>query len=131
MSPGPDWRKKITRAQNNPTSDRSWVHPGQSPTLPVAAHKELDWFGSKMLRSSSPALLVIMASFQESAILFWPFSPQSLREGAVSFSDFAFVPNSFCSQQLPLGSQRHALGQHLVQPVRAHLPLKEFNRITH
>lgn len=126
MSPGPDWRKKVTRAQNNLTSDGSWVHPGQSPTLPVAAHKELDWFGSKMLRSSSPALLVIMASFRESAILFWPFSPQTPREGAVYFSDFAFVPNSS-----HLEARGHVLGQHLVQPVRAHLPLKEFNRITH
>lgn len=79
-----------------PLITRSWVHPRQSPTLPVAAHKELDWFGSKMLRSS-PVLLVIMASFQESASLFWPFSPQSLR---------VLLRLCFGSQQLPLGGQR-------------------------
>lgn len=34
-----------------------WVHPWQSPTVLVAVHKELDWFVSKLLRST-PVLLV-------------------------------------------------------------------------
>lgn len=52
--------------------------------------------------------------------------PQPLQEGAVFFSNFTSVPKGSHSE-----ARGHALGQHLVRPVKDHLLLKEFNSVTH